>query len=92
MKKKLFLLALVIFSVFAFSACGGSDNAKENANTNQQQTADNKKDDKTASDNKSSENSPSGAYIDKIKEKGKLVIGTTADYSVDGRASCRERV
>ena len=43
MKKKLFLLALVIFSVFSFSACGGSDNAKENANTNQQQTADNKK-------------------------------------------------
>ena len=80
MKKKLFLLALVIFSVFAFTACGGSDNAKENANTNQQQTADNKKDDKTASDNKSSENSPSGASIDKIKEKGKLVIGTTADY------------
>lgn len=80
MKKKLFLLALVIFSVFAFSACGGSDNAKENANTNQQQTADNKKDDKTASDNKSSENVPSGASIDKIKEKGKLVIGTTADY------------
>lgn len=80
MKKKLFLLALVIFSVFAFSACGGSDNAKENANTNQKQTADNKKDDKTASDNKSSENAPSGASIDKIKEKGKLVIGTTADY------------
>ena len=75
MKKKLFLLALVIFSVVAFTACGGNSSTKETSNNSKQQTTENKKD-----DSKSTDNSASASDIDKIKEKGKLVVGTTADY------------
>lgn len=84
MKKTLSILLIVLLAL-GLVACGGNnkgENAKDNAKANNKTVAEeNKKDDSTSNEDMVKVDvEAEGENIDAIKEKGKIVLGTSADY------------
>ena len=75
--KKITALLLALVMILGLAACGGSNNAPAQSNTQQQAApaADSNKSEAPAA-----EPAAEPTYIDKIKEAGVLKLGTSADY------------